>query len=98
MYTLVLDERFSRVFCHLSCVFHCRYNVHRDMPLKEFVDFIRLRIQHDFPWNKSMFVYLKNTEPPIGTTLMSEVDEKNRDKDGFVRITYSGKEKGGWTR
>ncbi|KAB2600995.1 protein argonaute 4B-like [Pyrus ussuriensis x Pyrus communis] len=68
-----------------------KYNVHRDMPLKEFVDFIRLRIQHDFPWNK-------NIESPIGTTLMSEVDEKNRDKDGFVRITYSGKEKGGWTR
>ncbi|TQD75592.1 hypothetical protein C1H46_038889 [Malus baccata] len=44
-----------------------KYNVHRDMPLKEFVDFIRLRIQHDFPWKKSMFVYFKNTEPPIGT-------------------------------
>ncbi|TQD75593.1 hypothetical protein C1H46_038890 [Malus baccata] len=43
-----------------------KYNVHRDMPLKEFVDFIRLRIQHDFPWKKSMFVYFKNTEPPIG--------------------------------
>ncbi|KAM1005148.1 hypothetical protein ACFX13_005299 [Malus domestica] len=75
-----------------------KYNVHCDMPLKEFVDFIRLRIQHDFPWKKSMFVYFKNTEPPIGTTLMSEVDEKNRDKDGWVRITYSGKEKGSWTR
>ncbi|KAM1123911.1 hypothetical protein COP2_005400 [Malus domestica] len=56
-----------------------KYNVHCDMPLKEFVDFFRLRIQHDFPCKKSMFVYFKNTEPPIGTTLMSEVDEKNRD-------------------
>ncbi|XP_068323450.1 uncharacterized protein [Pyrus communis] len=74
-----------------------KYNVHRDMPLREFVDFIRLRIQHESPWKKSLFVYFKNTEPPIGTSLMSEVDKKNRDEDGFVRITYSGKERGGWT-
>ncbi|KAB2600993.1 hypothetical protein D8674_001998 [Pyrus ussuriensis x Pyrus communis] len=70
-----------------------KYNVHRDMPLREFVDFIWLRIQHESPWKKSLFVYFKNTEPPIGTTLMSEVDEKNRDEDGFVRIAYSGKER-----
>ncbi|XP_050107145.1 autophagy-related protein 8C-like isoform X1 [Malus sylvestris] len=73
-----------------------KYNVHRDMPLREFVDFIRLRIQHESPWKKSLFVYLMNTELPIGTTLMSEVDEKKKDEYGFVRITYSGEERGGW--
>ncbi|RXH80451.1 hypothetical protein DVH24_004365 [Malus domestica] len=74
-----------------------RYHVLGDIPLGDFVSYIRFTIgKHGYAWKKPMFVYFKNTEPPIDTS-MAAVDEKNKDEDGFLHITYSGKDSGSWT-
>lgn len=58
-----------------------------DMPIREFVDFIRITV--GLIRRKSIFVFFKNTEPPT-SALMSAIDEENKDEDGFLHITYSG--------
>ncbi|KAM1198291.1 hypothetical protein ACFX13_009896 [Malus domestica] len=65
-----------------------KYQVHRDMPLREFVYYIQTSIGN-FDMYEPMFVRFKNTEPPAGA-LMSAIDEGNKDEDGFLRMIYSG--------
>ncbi|TQD71070.1 hypothetical protein C1H46_043391 [Malus baccata] len=68
--------------------------VHGELPLGEYIYFIRAWIG----WlnidtiDKPIFVSFKNIEPPIGA-LMSEVDEQNKDEDGFLHVTYGGEGK-----
>ncbi|RXH72411.1 hypothetical protein DVH24_012095 [Malus domestica] len=38
---------------------------------------------------KPVYVFFKNTKPSTDT-LMSAIDEENRDEDDFVHISYSG--------
>ncbi|KAH0976583.1 hypothetical protein GBA52_026302 [Prunus armeniaca] len=65
-----------------------RFLVYGDMPLRDFVSFIRMRIRVSRK-KKRIFVYCKNTEPPFDA-LMSTIDEENKDEDGFLHITFSG--------
>ncbi|XP_021831693.1 uncharacterized protein LOC110771359 isoform X1 [Prunus avium] len=65
-----------------------KYLVRRDMPIREFVNFIRFNIK--LSRKKPIVVCFKNTKPPTGA-LMSAIDEENKDEDGFLHITYSGK-------
>ncbi|TQD96606.1 hypothetical protein C1H46_017767 [Malus baccata] len=69
-----------------------KYLVHGDMPVREFVDYIRICIGH-IGREKPMFVYFKKSVPPTGA-LMSAIDEENKDEDGFLCIAYGGEEKG----
>ncbi|TQD81411.1 hypothetical protein C1H46_032996 [Malus baccata] len=62
-----------------------KYQVHGDVTLEEFVGYLQTKVASKDP----LFVYFKNTEHPNGT-LMSAIDEKNRDEDGFLRMTYCG--------
>ncbi|CAN6723645.1 unnamed protein product [Malus baccata var. baccata] len=64
-----------------------KYHVHGEMPVGEFVYFIRHQIA--LPMSKPLFVFFKNTEPPADA-LMSKVDGENRDEDGFLHMSYSG--------
>ncbi|RXH71531.1 hypothetical protein DVH24_018886 [Malus domestica] len=57
----------------------------RDVTLEEFVGYLQTKVASKDP----LFVYFKNTEHPNGT-LMSAIDEKNKDEDGFLRMTYCG--------
>lgn len=61
--------------------------VYGDMPIREFVDFIRVTIR--LSRKRPIFLFFKNTEPPT-SALMSAIDEANKDEDGFLHITYSG--------
>nr|XP_028954278.1 uncharacterized protein LOC114823097 isoform X2 [Malus domestica] len=76
-----------------------KFQVHFDLPLSEFIEFIRIRIEwkEGRPWTKPLFLYFKNTDPPAGTS-MYVIDKANKDDDGFLNITYSGEEKGAWTQ
>ncbi|BFG38406.1 hypothetical protein CerSpe_246800 [Prunus speciosa] len=65
-----------------------KYLVHGDMPIREFVNFIWFSIK--LRRKKPIVVCFKNTKPPTGA-LMSAIDEENKDEDGFLHITYSGK-------
>ncbi|CAL9014965.1 unnamed protein product, partial [Prunus brigantina] len=67
-----------------------KFQVHGEMPLGKFVDFIRLQIELSI--KKPIFVFFKNTEPSTGA-LMGAIDEENKGEDGFLHITYSGEEK-----
>ncbi|BFG40482.1 hypothetical protein CerSpe_267550 [Prunus speciosa] len=67
----------------------CRFLVYGDMPLRDFVSFIRMRIR--VSRKKRIFVYCRNTELPFDA-LMSTIDEENKDEDGFLHITFSGGE------
>nr|XP_028943428.1 uncharacterized protein LOC114819296 isoform X3 [Malus domestica] len=58
-----------------------------DMTLPEFADCIRSFLS-DFEPEWPIYVYFKNTVPETGA-LMSAIDEKNKDDDGFLRVTYS---------
>ncbi|CAN6552775.1 unnamed protein product [Malus baccata var. baccata] len=62
-----------------------KYQVHGDVTFEEFVGYLQTKVASKEP----LFVYLKNTEHPNGT-LMSAIDEENRDEDGFLRMTYCG--------
>ncbi|VVA24754.1 PREDICTED: autophagy-related [Prunus dulcis] len=64
-----------------------KFLVYGDMPLRDFVSFIRMRIR--VSRKKRIFVYCRNTEPPFDA-LMSTIDEENKDEDGFLHITFSG--------
>ncbi|RXH83635.1 hypothetical protein DVH24_005888 [Malus domestica] len=50
------------------------------------MDIIRehIEVKERRPWKKAF-------------TLMPVIDKENPDDDGFLNITYSGQEKGGWT-
>ncbi|KAB2614654.1 hypothetical protein D8674_021242 [Pyrus ussuriensis x Pyrus communis] len=76
-----------------------KFQVHFDLPLSEFIEFIRIRIEwkEGWKWTKPLFLYFKNTDPPAGTS-MYVIDKENKDDDGFLNITYSGEEKGAWTQ
>ncbi|XP_050140113.1 uncharacterized protein LOC126616153 isoform X1 [Malus sylvestris] len=76
-----------------------KFQVHFDLPLSEFIEFIRIRIEgkEGRPWTKPLFLYFKNTDPPADTS-MYVIDKENKDDDGFLNITYSGEEKGAWTQ
>ncbi|TQD96608.1 hypothetical protein C1H46_017769 [Malus baccata] len=69
-----------------------KYLVHGDMPVREFVDYIRICIGH-IGREEPMFVYFKKSVPPTGA-LMSAIEEENKDEDGFLCIAYGGEEKG----
>ncbi|TQD75578.1 hypothetical protein C1H46_038875 [Malus baccata] len=62
-----------------------KYQVHGDVTFEEFVGYLQTKVASKEP----LFVYFKNTEHPNGT-LMSAIDEENRDEDGFLRMTYCG--------
>ncbi|KAM1149148.1 hypothetical protein ACFX2B_029468 [Malus domestica] len=82
----------------LYCVCDSRFQVHFDLPLSEFIELIRIRIEwkEGRPWTKPLFLYFKNTDPPAGTS-MYVINKENKDDDEFLNITYSGEEKGAWT-
>lgn len=65
-----------------------KYLVPDDLTMGQFVFVIRKRLSN-LPPEKALFVFVRNTLPPTGQTL-SAIYQKHKDKDGFLRITYSG--------
>ncbi|XP_048425537.1 autophagy-related protein 8 [Pyrus x bretschneideri] len=72
-----------------------KFHVHCGLPLSEFTDFIRIRIglKEGLSWEKPLFLYFKNTDPPA-STLMYVIDKDNQDDDGCLNITYAEQDKG----
>ena len=53
----------------------------------QFVYVIRKRIE--LPPEKAIFIFVNNQMPPTAS-LMSTIYEEQKDKDGFLYISYSG--------
>ncbi|CAN6211757.1 unnamed protein product, partial [Urochloa humidicola] len=64
-----------------------KYLVPADLTVGQFIYVVRKRIK--LSPEKAIFVFVKNTLPPIAS-LMSAIYEENKDEDGFLYMTYSG--------
>jgi len=64
-----------------------KYLVPADLTVGQFVYVIRKRIE--LPPEKAIFVFVNNQMPPTAS-LMSTIYEEQKDKDGFLYISYSG--------
>eukprot|EP00892_Ulva_mutabilis_P008860 jgi/Ulvmu1/6346/UM029_0054.1 len=64
-----------------------KYLVPADLSVGQFVYVIRRRIR--LPSEKAIFIFVKNTLPPIAA-MMATVYDDHKDEDGFLYITYSG--------
>merc|ERR1711924_272335 len=65
---------------------HLRFLV-PDLTVGQFVHVIRKRI--NLPSEKAIFIFVNNVLPSTGA-LMGQIDEKQKDEDGFLYVTYSG--------
>ena len=59
----------------------------QDLTVGQFVYVIRKRIK--LSPEKAIFIFINNVLPPTAA-LMSSICEREKDKDGFLYITYSG--------
>lgn len=64
-----------------------KYLVPADLTVGQFVYVIRKRIM--LPPEKAIFIFVSDTLPPTAA-LMSSVYQENKDKDGFLYVSYSG--------
>mmetsp|Transcript_108569 Transcript_108569/g.233770 ORF Transcript_108569/g.233770 Transcript_108569/m.233770 type:complete len:116 (+) Transcript_108569:17-364(+) len=64
-----------------------KYLVPSDLTVGQFLYVIRKRIKLDA--KKALFVFVNNSLAPTAK-LMSEMYAENKDKDGFLYVTYSG--------
>ncbi|KAL7222970.1 hypothetical protein ACSBR1_024617 [Camellia fascicularis] len=64
------------------------YLVPADLTVGQFVYVVRKRIK--LGAEKAIFVFVKNILPPT-IAMMSAIYEENKDEDGFLYMTYSGK-------
>mmetsp|Transcript_7571 Transcript_7571/g.12214 ORF Transcript_7571/g.12214 Transcript_7571/m.12214 type:complete len:126 (-) Transcript_7571:99-476(-) len=64
-----------------------KYLVPQDLTVGQFVYVIRKRIK--VKPEKAIYIFINNVLPPTAA-LMSSIYEKQKDKDGFLYITYSG--------
>lgn len=64
-----------------------KYLVPADLTVGQFVYVIRKRIM--LPPEKAIFIFVNDTLPPTAS-LMSQVYQEHKDKDGFLYVTYSG--------
>ena len=64
-----------------------KYLVPQDLTVGQFVYVIRKRIK--LSPEKAIFIFINNVLPPTAA-LMSSIYEREKDKDGFLYITYSG--------
>uniref|UniRef100_A0A0R0G9G6 Autophagy-related protein n=1 Tax=Glycine max TaxID=3847 RepID=A0A0R0G9G6_SOYBN len=65
-----------------------RYLVLTDLIVDQSVYVVHKRIKLSV--EKAIFIFIKNTLPPIGNALMSAIYEENKDQDGFLYMTYNG--------
>ncbi|KAB2630599.1 hypothetical protein D8674_008118 [Pyrus ussuriensis x Pyrus communis] len=64
-----------------------KYHVLGDIPLGEFVSYIRFTIRkHGYAWKKPMFVYFKNTEHPIETLMAASPTVEKREEAGPTEV------------
>ena len=64
-----------------------KYLVPGDLTVGQFIFIIRKRV--DLPPERAIFLFVNGMIPPTAV-LMSVIYNENRDKDGFLYITYSG--------
>ncbi|MQL93644.1 hypothetical protein Taro_026279, partial [Colocasia esculenta] len=69
-------------------ILRCRYLVPADLIVGQFVYVVRKCIK--LSPEKAILIFVKNILPPIAA-LMSAIYEENKDEDGFLYMTYSGK-------
>jgi len=72
--------------CKLADIDKHKYLVPRDMTLGQFIYVIRKRIK--LQPNEALFVLVNYSLIP-GNKSLQDIYEKNKDKDGFLYITYS---------
>ena len=65
-----------------------KYLVTHDFPVHEFLGVIRKRIK--LPAEQALFLFVNNSIAS-SSDLMSTLYEREKDEDGFLYITYSGK-------
>jgi GABA(A) receptor-associated protein len=65
-----------------------KYLVPADLTVGQFVYVIRKRI--NLQPEKAIFIFVNNNAIPATAALMSQVYKEQRDKDGFLYVTYSG--------
>jgi GABA(A) receptor-associated protein len=63
-----------------------KYLVTNELTCGQFLYIIRKRMQ--LPAEKALFLFIKGIIPPIHTTL-NELDDRHRDDDGFLYLSYS---------
>ncbi|KAL6273259.1 hypothetical protein ACE6H2_023951 [Prunus campanulata] len=73
-----------------------KFLVPDNMPLGDFFNHIRFQVKRSRQFVvgailNPIFMFFKNTKPPIDA-LMSAIYEENKDDDGYLHITYSGEE------
>ena len=64
-----------------------KFLVTKDTTIGQFVYVIRRRI--NLKSEEAMFVFINNTLPPM-SSLMSEIYDIHKDKDGFLYLKYTG--------
>ena len=65
-----------------------KYLVPADLSMGQFQYVIRKRIKLN-P-EKSLFFFLESGTIPAGSTVLSQIDMENRNKDGFLYMRYTG--------
>lgn len=65
-----------------------KYLVPADLKVGQFVYVVRKRIK--LAPEKAIFVFINGNFLPTTSSLMSEIYERHKAKDGFLYITYSG--------
>ncbi|KAK0578461.1 hypothetical protein LWI29_010774 [Acer saccharum] len=65
-----------------------KYLVPTDLTIGQFVYVISKRIK--LSGEKAIFIFVDNVLPPTGA-IMSAIYEEKKDDDGFLYVTYSGK-------
>ena len=71
--------------CELPDIDKQKYLVPKDMNIGQFVYVIRKRIKLDS--NQALFVLINNNLS-TSTKLLDDIYETNKDKDGFLYVTY----------
>lgn len=80
----IIVERSEK--CDLIDIKKKKYLVPKDLTLQQFIFIIRKRIKLES--SQALFIMVNNTLSPASLNL-GEIYEKQKDKDGFLYITYS---------
>lgn len=73
--------------CQFSDIDKHKFLVPNDLTIGSFVTVIRKRIK--LAPEKAIFIFVNNVLPPL-TSLMLNIYEEMKDKDGFLYIYYNG--------
>lgn len=71
----------------MPCIDKKKYLVPADLSMGQFIFVIRKRIK--LPPEKGLFLFVNGTIPQT-SVLMATLYDVNRDKDGFLYVTYNG--------